>query len=307
MRYFKRSWIGMVGLVCAVGASAAMAQQNEPSSPPPPNATNLGGPDATHTTSQQAAAPVVDPQTAVQDAAQGKPPAATAGGTQNNSVQNQNQNTTGSGQQFPAPARYGSSNTTGSQGAGGRASLGANVVSSNDGQGVIVSRIRPGTPAAQMGLQPRDRIVSLNGQPVVAVDEFIAAIRGMNIGDEVQLSIDRGGETRNVGGRLEALREAIATGDGPVRNLAERTRSMLARDRDERVSVDAGPVGVNVQAGYEDGGSGRRGSADVDARISRLEQQIERLTREIEQLRTGANPGSATGPSGGVGSQPTTR
>ncbi len=261
-------------------AGAIGAGSNSPSS-----ATNPPDlPPATGTsTPQQAAAPVIDPQAAAQNAGQDQSPAS------------------GVGQDFPAPQRDESA-------AGARrnekASLGVNVVSSNDGQGVIVSRVRPGTPADRMGLQPRDRILSLNGQPVVAVDEFIAAIRGLNVGEEAQLSIERGGEAQNIVGRLEALREAIAAGDGPVRNLAERTRGILGRERGERASVEAGPVGVNVQTGYEDPGlSVAVGSRDVDARITRLEQQIERLTQEIQQLRNSrgsqepeSQPGSSLPP-----------
>ncbi len=311
MRYFKGTWIVATGFVCAMTAGQVIAQENQGNPSPAPavaNPTNLGA-DSAHTTPQQAAAPVVDPQAAAQDAADGKSPTPAANSTQSSSAQSANQNSTpaGTSQDFPPPQRQEPGIAGGAQRGGGPASLGANVISSSDGQGIVVARIRPGTPADQMGLRPRDRILSLNGQPVVAVDEFIAAIRGMNVGEEVQLSIDRGGEAQNLGGRLEALREAIASSNGPVRNLAERTRGALGRDRGERVSIDAGPVGVNVQAGYEDGSSGRRSSADVDARISRLEQQIDRLTREIEQLRSGASGASPAEQPGGVGSQPATR
>jgi hypothetical protein len=178
--------------------------------------------------------------------------------------------------------------------------LGVNIVESEDGQGVSVARTQPGTPADKMGLQPRDRIISLNGQPVSSVDQFISAIRGMNPGDQIQLSIDRGGNTQNLGGRLEALRDRIASGQGPVGNMIGRARDFV-RDRD-MVNDSRG----TLQTNYEEGISARP-SSDLEARLSRLEQQMDRLTREIEQLRsspsslqpsTGAQPGTQPGGTG---------
>ena len=146
-----------------------------------------------------------------------------------------------------------------------------------------------------MGLQPRDRILSLNGQPVGSVDEFITAIRAMAAGDEVQLSIDRGGNARDIGGRLEAFRDSVAAGQGPVGNILGRARDIIGRER---------TAGENLQTSYEEGTpNGVRNSGDVEARIARLEQQIERLTQEIHQLRNngGSNSTQTGSPSGQPG------
>jgi len=320
MRYIVRNWLVAAGLACLVVASAAIvvADENQSGASNTPVATdpaNVTQPDSGQTTPQQAAAPVHDPQAAAQNAAEGKSPTPAANNIQsNNGAQRQNSNAASpkpsagaATQEWPAPQRYESGRTTGSENGRSGASLGVNVVGSDDGQGIIVSRIRPGTPADRMGLRPRDRILTLNGQPVVSVEEFVSAIRGMGVGEDVQLSIDRGGDTRNIGGKLDTLRDAIAAGEGPVRNLAERAREILGRERDERVGIAAGP-GVNVQAGFQDDGqSATRGSSDVDARIARLEQQIERLTHEIEQLRSSSNAASAAGQPTPSALQPATR
>lgn len=82
---------------------------------------------------------------------------------------------------------------------------------------------------------------------------------------------------RNIGGRLEAFRDAVAAGQGPVGNILGRTREIIGRER----------TGENLQTSYEEGGQNSlRSSGDVEARIARLEQQIERLTQEIQQLRS---------------------
>jgi len=162
-----------------------------------------------------------------------------------------------------------------------------------------------------MGLRPRDRIISLNGQPVGSVDEFIAQIRSMGAGDQIQLSIDRGGNTRNINGRLEALREAIATGEGPVGNIVGRAREFVGTDRNGRIGDSYRNGSENMQTSYEDGSqSGRQASSDLEARLSRVEQQLNQITRDLAELRTAnrsSSPSSRALPDAGAAGQPSTR
>ena len=247
------------------------------------------------TTRQQVNAPVVDPEKAAQDSARAK-----AGGQAVPAQANGAQNSIGTDTAtMPAPQRDDSRsagpNTMGSR--PGRASLGVNVLGSEDGRGIVVARIRPGTPAQQMGLQPRDRILSLNGQPMRSVDEFIGAIRGMAAGDEVQLTVDRDGNARDLAGRLEAFRDAVAAGQGPVGNIMGRARDFVGRER----------MGENLQAGYEEGSrNSLRNSGDMEARIARLEQQIDRLSQEIQQLRNGGNNSQPSSRPSAANTQPGT-
>jgi len=213
---------------------------------------------------------------------------------------------------WPAPERYeyrgriGSSTDRGNafqynnqQGQGRRrASLGVNIISGDNGRGITVMRTQPNTAADRMGLQPRDRIVSLNGQPVESVDDFIGAIGTMNPGDQVELTVERNGNERTIRGTLEAYAESITRFEGPVAQGLNRIRGIIGRDRGPDVAEDRG----NIQTSYEDqgGSSSRSSSGDADARIGRLEQQIDRLNREIQELREAHNssqPGSAA-PSG---------
>ncbi len=163
----------------------------------------------------------------------------------------------------------------------GGASLGANVVGREDG--IVVARILPGTPAEQMGLRPRDRILTLNGQPLGSVDEFIGAIRGMNPGDQILLSIDRDGNARDLGGKLEAFREAVAVGGGPVGNIIGQARGII-RDRGDRFADNYRGNGENLQANYEERSQAdRQASIDLEARLTRVEQQLSQLTRELSE------------------------
>ena len=111
----------------------------------------------------------------------------------------------------------------------------------------------------------------------------------------MQLSIDRGGNARDIGGRLEAFRDSVAAGQGPVGNILGRARDIIGRER---------TAGENLQTSYEEGTpNGVRNSGDVEARIARLGQQIERLTQEIHQLRNngGSNSTQTGSPSGQPG------
>jgi membrane-associated protease RseP (regulator of RpoE activity) len=173
-----------------------------------------------------------------------------------------------------------------------------NIISGDNGRGITVMRTQPNTAADRMGLQPRDRIVSLNGQPVDSVDDFIGAIGTMNPGDQVELTVERNGNERTIRGTLEAYAESMTRFEGPVAQGINRIRGIIGRERGPDVADDRG----NIQTSYEDqgGSSSRSSSGDADARIGRLEQQIDRLNREIQELREARNssqPGSAA-PSG---------
>jgi regulator of sigma E protease len=76
----------------------------------------------------------------------------------------------------------------------------------------VVGEVRPGMPAAEAGLQPRDRIVALDGQPVRTWDEMAELISKRG-GETVRLTVERGGQ------RLEiALTPRIVTERDPLGN-----------------------------------------------------------------------------------------
>lgn len=59
------------------------------------------------------------------------------------------------------------------------------------GDAAIVSRVLPGTPAAQAGLQPGDRIFAINNQRVESPNELIYWVGQMQPGDAIEISFDR--------------------------------------------------------------------------------------------------------------------
>src|SRR5674476_141962 len=64
--------------------------------------------------------------------------------------------------------------------------------------------ITKGGPADKAGLRPGDVIIKFDGRPVVGPDEFVVAIRAKSVGDQVELTIQRGTSERIVKMTLQA-------------------------------------------------------------------------------------------------------
>lgn len=69
-------------------------------------------------------------------------------------------------------------------------------------KGVVVAYVRPGSPAAEAGLQELDVITQFKGKDVTTAEELINAIHDSNIGDEVTMTFVRGSNTRTITARL---------------------------------------------------------------------------------------------------------
>ena len=69
--------------------------------------------------------------------------------------------------------------------------------------GAIVLEVEPGSPAAEAGLRPGDVIVAVDGRPVDAVEQVLAALRRSRAGDRLPLTVVRGGQRREVAATLE--------------------------------------------------------------------------------------------------------
>ncbi|MGH7358204.1 MAG: RIP metalloprotease RseP, partial [Candidatus Rokuibacteriota bacterium] len=74
----------------------------------------------------------------------------------------------------------------------------------------VVGEVRAGMPAADAGLQPRDRVVALNGQPIETWDE-LAEMISTRADETLTLTIDRGGSRMDVSvtPRVEIERDAL--------------------------------------------------------------------------------------------------
>jgi len=90
--------------------------------------------------------------------------------------------------------------------------IGVMIDTTYEGEGVKIAdgpkngspAITKGGPADKAGLKPGDVILRFGGRPVTDPDEFVVAIRAMSVGDEVELTVRRGGTERSVKMTLQA-------------------------------------------------------------------------------------------------------
>ena len=70
--------------------------------------------------------------------------------------------------------------------------------------GAVIAGVQPGSPAEKSGLRERDVIVALNGRPIRSAAELRARLGLTPIGEEVELTVQRGAEKRSIKTRIEA-------------------------------------------------------------------------------------------------------
>jgi len=64
--------------------------------------------------------------------------------------------------------------------------------------GALVGTVVKGSPADKSGLQPRDVIVGIDGQPVKSMGALVVALRGRMPGNTVTLDVRRGNEEKHM-------------------------------------------------------------------------------------------------------------
>ncbi len=77
--------------------------------------------------------------------------------------------------------------------AGPRAFLGVTTATLQRNSGAVVLEVAPGSPADQAGLRPDDVIVRIGSERVGSSDDLVAAVRGQDPGDQVEITWVRGG------------------------------------------------------------------------------------------------------------------
>jgi predicted metalloprotease with PDZ domain len=201
---------------------------------------------------------------------------------------------------------------------GDRAAIGVTLASGeSDTLGVRVAEVTPDGPAAKAGITPGSRIISINGVDVrlAPADAADPAMRGVaarrltrelgkvKAGDEVELRVATGGQTRTVKVRTVKAEElADRRAPGRTRALDENRATLGLSVRATGSARDT--LGVFVQAVAPDGPAERAGIVEgtriaavngVDLRVSRADVEdrmvgrakASRLGRELEKVKPG--------------------
>ncbi|MES2563246.1 MAG: DegQ family serine endoprotease [Pseudomonadota bacterium] len=80
-------------------------------------------------------------------------------------------------------------------------------------EGVAIAAVQPNSPAQQAGLRERDIVTALNGRAIQGAAELRARLALTPVGEELELRVLRGGETRNVRVKIGAVQK-VATAEG---------------------------------------------------------------------------------------------
>ena len=166
--------------------------------------------------------------------------------------------------------------------------LGVYVAPADEG-GATVTRLIPGSPAEEAGLQRGDRIVSLGDAEVGEPAELTEAVQGHQAGDEVELVVYRGEEELSLGVRLGNRAEAQARGDfqpAPLAQAAPEGGSFTWQSATPALRFDTPPVRVHGQAApapsYD-------GSQELEQRLDelrqRMDERFEDLSTRLQELR----------------------
>jgi Do/DeqQ family serine protease len=73
----------------------------------------------------------------------------------------------------------------------------AKALGLKDTHGALVSRVMPGSPAEKAGLKAEDVVIQANGKAIKDMPELRNLIGLLKVGDKVELSVLRGGSSRN--------------------------------------------------------------------------------------------------------------
>jgi serine protease Do len=161
--------------------------------------------------------------------------------------------------------------------------------------GVIVADVRPGSPAARVGVRPGDIVVSLDGKPMENGRQFQISLYRRLVGQVVTLDLVRDGQTLNV---PVAVSERVDLFDSlavdPRDNLVDRL-GILALDLDKEIvemlsllRVPSGVIVVSTVAGAIEARDGGLTPGDVILSVNRTPvNRLAELRSTMKSFKTG--------------------
>ncbi|MCX6833166.1 MAG: PDZ domain-containing protein [candidate division Zixibacteria bacterium] len=65
-------------------------------------------------------------------------------------------------------------------------------------KGVVINDVADKSPADKAGLKPKDVVLTWNGKTVTSAEELTGLVGSSNVGDNVKLSVNRGGKNIDI-------------------------------------------------------------------------------------------------------------
>ncbi len=155
-----------------------------------------------------------------------------------------------------------------------------------DGHGVLVSSIQPGSPAEKAGIQRDDIILSFNGQTLSEIGSFRSRVSITPAGTEVPLVVLRDGERVELKVTLGTLEqdEMVARADGSDSPIAEGDYGLAVQNLTNDIASRLGfadESGV-VIADVQPGSAAERAGLKPGQLIKEVNKQKINNTREYE-------------------------
>lgn len=177
------------------------------------------------------------------------------------------------------------------------------TVAMNDKEKLYVSQVAPGSNAAEAGIRRGDRVQEIGGIEANSVQEFDEIAKIMQAGDQMEFKILRGGRDQKLNvqyGEAPAPdKNQLSSNSADVRkNAGQNKRYDFAPPRDAESVLDS-PIPQNqprsIRPASQRQPVSQRLTDQVDSRqieqmqktINQQSGQIQRLQREIKQLRRG--------------------
>jgi len=144
----------------------------------------------------------------------------------------------------------------------------AEYAGSPERKGAMVMEVMPGQPAEAAGMQPKDIIIEVNGQPVSNSHDLTALVANLAVGEKAKVTVLRNGKkqtlTIEVAKRPEDTKQLASGGDAApapadelgirVTNLTPELAKRLNSNQKEGVVIDdLDPDGKGAAAGLQAG------------------------------------------------------
>lgn len=163
-------------------------------------------------------------------------------------------------------------------------------------EGVVISSVRPGTPAEQAGLRTGDTITSIEGKPIKTGDDLVGEISGRKPGSKIRVGIVRDQKKQEldvtVGDRAKLLAEdgnedEMAESATPAESKLGVTVRNIPRDMATQLNIPAGKgvavADVKLRSFAEDVGLQR---GDIILEVNRQavanEEEFRRLQAKLK-------------------------